>query len=91
MHDNNHDDKYIGDGMARGRSTTTLGKLTAEMKVRVDDDTRDELDRLAYEAGMAVSEFLRELVMIRVYGRDHVARLHRTRLALVAGIGPNED
>lgn len=39
---------------------------------------------------MGLSEFLRELVMIRVYGRDHVARLHRARLALVAGISPDE-
>lgn len=76
--------------MARPRSSSTLGKLTAEVKARVDDDTKDELDRLACEAGMGVSEFLRELVMIRVYGRDHVARLHRARLAMVAGIGPDE-
>jgi hypothetical protein len=76
--------------MARGRTSGTLGKLTAEVKVRVDDETKDELDRLAFEAGMGLAEFLRELVMIRVYGRDHVARLHRTRLSLVAGIGPDE-
>ncbi|MEZ7524034.1 ribbon-helix-helix protein, CopG family [Burkholderia vietnamiensis] len=84
------DDKHIGDGMARPRSSSALGKLTADIKTRVDDDTRDELDRLACEAGMGLSEFLRELVMVRVYGRDHVVRLHRTRLAMVAGIGPEE-
>lgn len=76
--------------MARPRSSSTLGKLTAEVKARVDDDTKDELDRLAFEAGMGVSEFLRELVMIRVYGQDHVARLHRARLAMVAGTRHNE-
>jgi hypothetical protein len=66
-----------------------LGKLTAEIKVRVDDDTKDELDRIAFDAGMGLSEFLRELVMIRVYGRDHVARLHAARLTLVAGMSPD--
>jgi hypothetical protein len=83
-------DKQIGEAMARGLTSSSLGKLTAEIKVRVDDDTKDELDRLAFEASMGLAEFLRELVMIRVYGRDHVARLHRSRLALVAGIGPEE-
>lgn len=77
--------------MTRGRTSGTLGKLTAEIKARVDDATKDELDRLAFDAGMGLSEFLRELVMIRVYGRDHVARLHRARLSMVAGISPDED
>jgi hypothetical protein len=75
--------------MPRARSNG-LGKLTAEVKVRLDDETREELDRIAYDAGMGLSEFLRELVLIRVYGRDHVARLHKTRLSLVAGVGPDE-
>ncbi|AGW94626.1 hypothetical protein N234_31750 [Ralstonia pickettii DTP0602] len=76
--------------MANGRSNA-LGKLTAEIKTRVDDVTRDELDRLACEAGMGVSEFIRELVMVRVHGLDRVARLHRSRLAMVAGCGPDAD
>lgn len=83
-------DNQIGDGMARGRISNALGKLTAEVKARVDDDTKDELDRLAFEAGMGLSEFVRELLMIRVYGREHVARLHRARMVMVAGIGPEE-
>ncbi|RQZ17255.1 ribbon-helix-helix protein, CopG family [Burkholderia sp. Bp9031] len=84
------DDKQIGEGMARPRSSSTIGKLTVDIKTRVDDDTRDELDRLAGDAGLNLSEFLRELIMVRVYGRDHVVRLHRARLAMVAGIGPEE-
>lgn len=75
--------------MARGR-TNVLGKLTAEVKVRVDEATRDELDRLSNEAGMGLTEFLRELLMVRVYGQDHVVRLHRSRLALVAGVDMDE-
>jgi hypothetical protein len=77
-----------GMGRTRGRS---IGKLTSEIKVRVDDETRDELDRLASDAGMDLSQFLRELVLIRVYGRAHIARLQERRLAMVAGIGHDED
>ncbi|WP_045454300.1 hypothetical protein [Caballeronia cordobensis] len=85
-------DKRIGDGMARGRTgfSSPLGKLTAEVRTKVDEDTRDELERIATDAGMGISEFVRELVLIRVYGRDHVARLHRARLSLVAGVGMEE-
>lgn len=75
--------------MGRTRARTP-GKLTAEIKVRIDDDTRDELERLAFEAGMDLAQFLRELVMIRVYGIDHIARLQERRLSLVAGIGDEE-
>lgn len=77
--------------MARGRWTGAPGKLTDTVKANVDAETKEELDRLAFEAGMNTSEFLREMVMIRVYGRDHVVRLHRSRLNVVAGIGPEED
>lgn len=67
-----------------------LGKLTAEVKVRVDDETKDELDRLANEAGMGLTEFVRELLMVRAFGQDHVCRLHRRRLELVTGVRPEE-
>lgn len=85
-------DKQIGDGMPRGRTgvSSPLGKLTADVRIKVDEETRDELDRLAVDAGMGLSEFIRELLMIRVHGRDRVARLHKARLALVAGVGMEE-
>jgi hypothetical protein len=76
--------------MAR-RNSRSLGKLTSEIKVRIDDDTRDELDRLAADAGMDLCHFIRVLVLIRVYGRDHIARLEERRLSVVAGIGRDED
>lgn len=76
--------------MARANSRS-LGKLTSEFKVRIDDDTRDELDRLAASAGMDLSQFIRELVLIRVYGRRHIERLQERRLAMVAGISDDGD
>lgn len=77
--------------MARGL-TGPFGKLTAEIpKIRVDEATRDELLRLAEEAGMGLSEFVREMLMIRAHGHDHVMRLHRQRLTVVAGVPPEKD
>ncbi|WP_196484726.1 ribbon-helix-helix protein, CopG family [Burkholderia stagnalis] len=57
----------------------------------MDAETKDELERLACDAGMSLAEFLRELVMIRAYGQDHVCRLHRARLAAVAGTSPERE
>jgi hypothetical protein len=73
--------------MARGRTSGTLGKLTAEVKTVVDDETKDEFSRLAAIEGLSLSEYLRDLVMIHVHGRDRLARLHRARLDRMAGIG----
>ncbi|MFM0101973.1 hypothetical protein PQR01_00295 [Paraburkholderia rhynchosiae] len=80
-------DKSIGEGMARGRTSGTLGKLTAEVKTVVDDETKDEFSRLAAIEGLSLSEYLRDLIMIHVHGRDRLARLHRARLDRMAGIG----
>ncbi|MFD1558322.1 CopG family transcriptional regulator [Paraburkholderia silviterrae] len=76
--------------MARGR-TGPFGQLTAEVpKIRIDDATKEELERLANEAGLGLSEMIREMLMVRVWGREHVVRLHRQRLAVVAGVPPDE-
>ncbi|MFP4895160.1 hypothetical protein [Paraburkholderia sp. EG304] len=84
-------DRQIGDGMARGTTSNAIGKLTAEVKTKIPEDEKEALERIAFEAGLNVAEFLREMIMIRIHGRDHVVRLHRARLNVVAGIGPDED
>ena len=77
--------------MARGR-TGPFGQLTAEIpKIRIDDSTKDELERLANDAGLGLSEMIREMLMVRVWGREHVVRLHRQRLAVVAGVDTDES
>ena len=44
--------------MARGRISNALGKLTAEVKARIDDDTKDELDRIQalYDDNFGIEE-----------------------------------
>jgi hypothetical protein len=74
--------------MARARVGN--GKLIAEIKTVVDDETKDEFLRLANAEGMSISEYLRDLVMIHVHGRDHLVRLHKARLERMAGIGLND-
>ena len=72
--------------LARSGTTSTLGKLTAKVEVRVSEDTRDELEQLARQCGMGISEYIRELLMIRAHGIESVRSLYEKRLELVAGV-----
>lgn len=73
---------------ARTGNSSPLGKLTAEFpKFKGDEETFEEACKLAKEAGLPLSEWLRTLVMIRVHGVDVVANMHAERLRVVAGIG----
>lgn len=72
--------------LARAAGTHPLGKLVALPHVRVSDPTRDALQKLAAEAGVPVSEFVRVMVEERVHG-GHVARVAAARQARIVGIG----
>ncbi len=56
--------------------------------MRLPEETREELERQARAAGLGLSEFLREILLIRAHGIDMVRRIYEERLAMVAGIGP---
>lgn len=83
-------DNRIGEGMARTGTSSALGKLTEEARTKIDVETKERLLRAAGEAGMSESEFLRELILIRIRGFDYVTRIHKERMCLVAGIDPDE-
>ena len=69
------------------RGTGMAGKCDAELKVRLPSDVKDDLQRAARQLGMTDADFTRELICIRLYGLDHMCRLHEERLATVAGTG----
>ena len=76
--------------LSRSGATSPLGKLTAKIgEFRVSEETHDELERQAREAGLGLSEYVREVLMIRAHGIDMVRSLYERRLQLVAGI-PSE-
>ncbi|KWR88803.1 hypothetical protein RM96_17980 [Cupriavidus sp. IDO] len=77
--------------MTHVRVGSTSGKLTAEMRTVVDEETKDEFLRLASSEGMSVSEYLRDMVMIHVHGRNHLVRLHKARLDRMAGVGADDS
>ena len=72
----------------RTGTSNPFGKLTAEVpKVKIPEATHDELERMAREAGMGVSEFVRELIIMRVHGVEMYSKLHANRMNVVAGMG----
>lgn len=74
--------------IARTTSSSPLGKLTFQCKVNLAEETGELLNRESRRLGMTQSEFLRELIMLRLHGLDYVRRLYDERLAVVAGNGP---
>lgn len=73
--------------LSRNGNTNPLGKLSAEFTVRVSEDTKDELEQQARACGMGLSEFIREVLMIRAHGLDMVRSLYERRLEMVSGNG----
>lgn len=73
--------------LSRAGSTNPLGKLSAKIpEIRCTETMHDELERQAREAGMGLSEYVREVLMIRAHGVDMVRSLYEARLRMVAGM-----
>lgn len=57
-------------------------KQTVVVKTMVSDDVDDALKRFARDRGYgSVSDCVRELILVALYGEDFIASLHRERLA----------
>ena len=55
--------------------TSHFGKLTTEVKTRLSEDEKADLMRASHIVGMSESEFVREIIRIRLYGLEHVQRM----------------
>ncbi len=77
--------------LARPAASAPFGKCTEQLKVWVDEETRDALAAMAYLQGVPVSEYLRHLILAHVYGHRTLLRLHQQRLGSRAGTGPERE
>ena len=64
-----------------------MGKNDDEIKFRCSFELRQEVQRIAHSLGTTESDFMRELLLIRVKGLDHVRSLAEARALAVAGPG----
>lgn len=65
-----------------------LGKLTAEIRSWVPEDTDEAIGTLAAMAGVSKSEYLRDLVMCHVHGCLTVIRLRQSSAQKGTGMAP---
>jgi len=66
------------------------GNADAEVKTRLSDKAADDLRVLARSFGMGISEFVRVLLLTRLYGVDGMARMTQEQIAMVAGSVPDK-
>ncbi len=72
---------------ARSAVYSPWGKATNEIKVRLPDEVKFAAERKASELGIPLGEYLRELVIVNIFGVEHAVSVHAKRLQLVATIG----
>lgn len=62
-------------------TSSALGKATEPIKSMLPMEVKDDLTKLWRSLGYgSESDFLRELVMVRLYGSDFMANLHAQRI-----------
>ncbi|OGT02140.1 MAG: hypothetical protein A2143_00650 [Gallionellales bacterium RBG_16_57_15] len=72
---------------SRSVTTNHFGKCTEEIKTRVPYELKEGFARIASDAGMTESEYLRKMLELKVFGLDMVRKIHDEQLRQVAGIG----
>lgn len=85
------DDTATASQLCFSRSTglpASMGKATADLKTKVPEGVKEDFAAEARKLGLNESELLRDMVMVRLYGHEQVARMHAERLRFAAGIGP---
>jgi len=74
---------------ARPTSSAMVGKQTLTIKTMVSDEVSEDVARFIKEPGYASqSDCLRELLLTAIYGPEHIADLHRQRIASLFGHRP---
>lgn len=84
--------KLIGEGplLSRTGAYNPLGKCICTLKTSVPMQVEIDVQAKAAALGMPTQEFLRELIMINLYGENYVVSLHEQRIKRVAAIGPSK-
>lgn len=67
---------------------SVLGKATADIKAKFPEVVKEDFVRMSRELGFdSESDFLRDIVMHRLYGVEGMRSMFEDRLRKVAGIG----
>lgn len=78
-------------GSAFSRSTGLLarmGKATEDCKTKLPFEIKADVVRASHSLGMTESEWVRLVVMEKLYGAAEVQRMHLEHIQAVVGMGP---
>ena len=62
------------------------GKRSSRIEARVQDDLKMDLVRKCHQLGFSESEYIERLVMVSLYGMDHVLTVERQKTEMVCGL-----
>ena len=72
---------------ARSGTSSPFGKRDTPVKTFLPGDIVDDVDKIATANGMSRSEFIADLIIGRVRGRDAVQSMYNRRLDAILGTG----
>ena len=81
-------------GGAFSRSTglpSRMGKATEDCKTKLPFEIKADVVRASHSLGMTESEWVRLVVMEKLYGAAEVQRMHLAHIQSVVGMGPIAD
>lgn len=71
----------MNESMSRPTSSPFAGKCSFPVKTMLTDEMEEDLKRFAQLHGYpSVSDCLRELIAVALYGRDTLSNVHRDRI-----------
>ena len=73
--------------LSRTGTSSPMGKLTEELKIRMSFPTMEVLRRMAHEHNLPLAEFVRLKLDCEAFGADHVASVAAEHIRRVAGKG----
>lgn len=75
---------HLGDDQAMF-SRSMFGKCDSEVKVRIPTETKHRLQSVSHTLGLTESEFVRQLIELRIFGNEHVQKVAQARILAVGG------
>ena len=78
-------------GTAFSRSTglpASMGKATEDCKTKLPFCIKSDVLRTSHALGMSESEWVRLVIMEKLYGASEVQRMHLAQIQAVVGMGP---
>jgi hypothetical protein len=75
---------------SRSAQYSPFGKCDTEVKAHVPSEVADLAQKKARMLGVPISEYMRDLLIVNLYGVEHVRKLQEERLNVLAQNGPTK-